>query len=75
MYFVKVIPPAGRARVHDAECRHCRHGAGQANQDKGTGPTYWSGPYSDLKAAVAFMDQLGTRYTDTGLCRDCKPGK
>lgn len=33
-YFVKVIPPAGRARVHEAECRHCLDFVGQANPDK-----------------------------------------
>jgi hypothetical protein len=73
-YFVKVIPPSKRARVHEGDCRHCRQGLGQANQDKGTGPTYWSAPFSTLPDAQKFMAELGPRYTDVGLCSDCKPG-
>lgn len=70
-YFVKVIPPSSRARVHDGSCTHCRDGQGQENQDKGTGPTYWEGPFDTLAGARAFM--AGLRYSDTGLCAYCNP--
>lgn len=74
-YYVKVIPPGKRARVHIGECRHCRNGQGQEGQDKGgSRPTYWSGPYADLASANAFMAGLGPGYDDTGHCRYCKPG-
>lgn len=71
-YFMKVIPPMKRARVHRGECRHCRNGKGQEHQDKGKGPTFWSNPFSDLTAAQSYMAGLG--YTNTGLCAYCKPG-
>lgn len=72
-YFVKVIPPSKRARIHDSECRHCRNGEGQKNQDKSSGPTYWSDPFPDLDQANKFMSDLGARYLDVGLCLDCLP--
>jgi hypothetical protein len=53
-FFVKVIPPGRRARIHDGECKHCRNGKGQVNQDKGTGPTYWSEAYTTFAEANAF---------------------
>ncbi len=74
-YYVKVIPPSKRARIHFGHCRHCRDGKGQVNQDRGTGPTYWSKPFSTFRAAKAFMDGLGFRGGDTGACRDCKPNE
>jgi hypothetical protein len=70
-YYVKVIPPSKRARIHDGSCKHCRNGLGQEHQDKGSGPTYWSSPFGTLADAKSFMDQLG--YTDTGYCAYCKP--
>ncbi len=75
-YFVKVIPPSGRARVHEGDCQFCRDGRGMENQDKGTGPTYWEPAYpaAGFKAvaeAKAFMASLGPRYDDTGLCSYC----
>jgi hypothetical protein len=75
-YFVKVIPPHGRARIHAGDCKHCRDGRGQAIQDKGTGPTYWKPAYplpgySTVAEARAFMDGLGLRYTNTGFCPYC----
>jgi hypothetical protein len=75
-YFVKVIPPSGRARVHAGECKFCRDGQGMENQDKGTGPTYWrpafpSQGFTTPSEAKKFMDGLGDRYTDTGLCPYC----
>lgn len=75
-YFVKVIPPSKRARVHTGECKFCRDGRGMENQDKGTGPTYWHPPYPSpgletVAAASAYMAELGPRYEDTGLCSYC----
>jgi len=74
-YFVKVIPPSQRARIHNGECKFCRDGQGMENQDKGTGPTYWEPafPASGLSLADAerFMAGLGPRYTDTGKCPYC----
>ena len=75
-YFVKVIPPSGRARIHAGNCKFCRDGRGMENQDKGTGPTYWKPAYpaAGFKAvtqAMAFMASLGPRYDDTGLCPYC----
>lgn len=72
-FYVKVIPPSGRARVHQSGCRHCRNGQGQKNQDKGSGPTRWDGPFPSYQQAKAFMDALGPRYKDVGPCQDCKP--
>ncbi len=72
-YFVKVIPPSKRARIHEGSCRHCREGLGQENQDKGSGPTYWSRGFATLSEAQSFMAQLPD-YADTGLCAYCKPG-
>lgn len=75
-YFVKVIPPSGRARIHAGDCDHCRHGRGQKNQDKGSGPTFWQPKFPDpgylsVAEAQAFVDGLGSRYTDTGHCPYC----
>lgn len=79
-FFVKVIPPSGRARIHSGECKFCREGQGMENQDKGTGPTYWQPKYPDagfetLTAAKSFMASLGDRYGDTGLCPYCMRDK
>lgn len=75
-YHVKVIPPSGRARIHDGSCKFCRDGQGMKNQDKGTGPTYWKPPYptpgfDTVAEARDFMSGLGTRYNDTGECPYC----
>lgn len=75
-FFVKVIPPHGRARIHAGHCDHCRDGRGQASQDKGTGPTYWEPAYpspgfSTVDAAQSFMSALGPRYKNTGMCPYC----
>jgi hypothetical protein len=75
-YFVKVIPPHGRARIHAGHCKHCRDGQGQVTQDKGTGPTYWQPAYpadgfDTIGEARAFMNGLGPRYRDTGECPYC----
>jgi hypothetical protein len=75
-YFVKVIPPSRRARIHAGDCDHCRDGRGQEKQDKGSGPTYWQPKfpapgYQTVAAAQAFMDGLGSRYADTGQCQYC----
>lgn len=75
-YYVKVIPPHGRARIHAGECKHCREGRGQVTQDKGTGPTYWKPPYpmtgfASYMEARAFMNGLGPRYKDIGDCPYC----
>ena len=78
-FYVKVIPPSGRARIHAGDCKFCRDGQGMENQDKGTGPTFWRPAYPALgmetvAEARAFMSSLGTRYTDTGLCSYCMRG-
>lgn len=78
-FFVKVIPPSGRARIHSGDCKFCRDGQGMENQDKGTGPTYWQPAYprpglESFREAKAFMDGLGPRYTDTGECPYCMRG-
>ncbi len=75
-YFVKVIPPHGRARIHAGDCQFCRDGQGMEKQDKGTGPTYWHPAYPApglLTAATAraYMSDLGDRYSDTGECHYC----
>lgn len=75
-YFIKVIPPSGRARIHDGDCKFCCDGQGMENQDKGTGPTYWYPKYPQpglptLADAKAYMGALGYRYKDTGLCSYC----
>jgi hypothetical protein len=78
-YHVKVIPPSGRARIHEASCKFCRDGQGMENQDKGSGPTYWQPPYPvpgfrSIAEAKGYMDGLGSRYTDTGQCPYCMNG-
>lgn len=75
-FFVKVIPPSKRARVHTGDCKFCRDGRGMMNQDKGTGPTYWHPAHpapglSTAEEARAFMASLGERYDDTGDCQYC----
>ena len=70
-FFVKVMPPIKRARVHRGDCRHCRFGQGQENQDKGSGPTFWSSSFSTFDAAHEYMTNLS--YNDTGACRYCQP--
>lgn len=74
-FFVKVIPPSRRARIHSGECKFCRDGQAMENQDKGTGPTYWHPAYPTkgitLVEAEAFMNGLGSRYVDTGKCPYC----
>jgi hypothetical protein len=79
-YFVKVIPPSGRARIHSGSCKFCRNGQGMENQDKGTGPTYWHPSYPKpglptIKEAQKFVAGLGDRYTDIGSCAYCMKGQ
>lgn len=79
-FFVKVIPPSGRARIHSGECKFCRDGRGMENQDKGHGPTYWqpASPtqgFTTLQSARNFMAGLGERYEDTGECQYCMKDK
>lgn len=73
-FFVKIIPPSKRARVHSGECDHCRDGQGQKNQDKGSGPTRWYPSYPNpgiaLADAEAHMSDL-PGY-DTGRCHYCQ---
>lgn len=78
-YYVKVIPPSGRARIHEGACKFCREGQGMENQDKGTGPTYWHPAYPALglrtiAEATRYMGGLGARYADTGRCAYCMKG-
>lgn len=78
-YHVKVIPPSGRARIHEGACKFCRDGQGMENQDKGTGPTYWHPAYPapgfpTIAQATGFMSDLGPRYVDTGRCPYCMKG-
>ncbi len=78
-YYVKVIPPSGRARVHEGACKFCRDGQGMENQDKGTGPTYWQPRYPSpgfqtIAQAKEYMDGLSARYKDTGHCSYCLKG-
>ncbi len=75
-YFVKVIPPSGRARIHVGDCKFCRDGQGMENQDKGSGPTYWQPRYPSpgfptVAVAKEFMASLGPRYEDVGACSYC----
>ena len=75
-YFVKVIPPSGRARVHAGTCKFCRDGQGMENQDKGTGPTYWYPAYPSpglptALQAISYMEGLGPRYRDIAKCSYC----
>ena len=78
-YHVKVIPPSGRARIHEGSCKFCRDGQGMENQDKGTGPTYWRPEhpkpgFPSIAEAERFMGGLGSRYLDTGKCSYCMRG-
>ena len=75
-YFVKVIPPSGRARIHKGDCRYCRNGQGMENQHIGTGPTFWHPEYPaegflNLESAQSYMAGLSDRYKDKGLCSYC----
>jgi hypothetical protein len=79
-YFVKVIPPHRRARVHAGGCKFCRDGRGMENQDKGTGPTYWFSAFpaaglETIAEARQYMDALGGHYTDTGECPILQEGE
>lgn len=78
-YYVKVIIPSGRARIHEGACEFCRDGQGMQNQDKGTGPTYWYPRYPDpgletIAEAERHINALGSRYKDTGKCLYCMKG-
>lgn len=78
-YHVKVIPPSGRARIHEAGCKFCRSGQGMENQDKGTGPTFWHPPYPapglrTIAEAKEYVAGLSSRYTDVGQCPYCMKG-
>lgn len=72
-FFVKIIPPSKRARIHSGECDHCRKGRGQKNQDKRGGPTRWYPAYPKLgltlSDAEAYMSSLN--YRNTGRCYYC----
>ena len=75
-YFVKVIPPSGRARVHEGSCKFCRDGQGMENQDKGSGPTYWrpkhpAEGFETITEANQFVGGLAERYKDIGHCSYC----
>jgi hypothetical protein len=73
-FFVKVIPPSKRARVHSGECDHCRDGQGQENQDKGGGPTRWHPAFPEPGISLAEADEYMERlnFRDTGRCRYCE---
>jgi hypothetical protein len=71
-YFVFVAKPLRRARVHLADCKHCRNGQGQENQDKnGSGATEWFGPFGSRDDAFAKMMALHPK--DHGACGHCRP--
>ena len=78
-FFVKVIPPSKRARIHLSTCRHCRDGQGQVNQDMirdedgmpSGGVTYWRGPFNDYSEAKKFMDERGYPQNGIGNCGTC----
>ena len=70
IFYVFYGKPRKRTRVHDAECKHCRHGQGQEKQDKnGSGATGWNGPFATLNQAKKNMNAFG--YPDSGLCQTC----
>lgn len=73
-YFVKIIPPSKRARIHDGDCPHCRNGQGQENQDRGVGPTIWVPAHPKggltLSEVEAIMGNLN--YEDVGRCYYCE---
>jgi hypothetical protein len=72
-FYVFYGKPRQRTRVHDADCKHCRHGEGQEKQDKnGSGATGWKGPYSTLREAERVMNAF--KYADSGLCQTCLVG-
>lgn len=73
-YFVKIIPPMKRARVHSGDCQYCRDGQGQLNQDKGYGPTRWEPhyPHQGLSLESARLKMLALGYDDTGFCFYCE---
>jgi hypothetical protein len=72
-YWIKHIPTHQRARVHLANCPHCRDGQGQAGQlrDEDDPKTFWLGPYPTKQEAVLAMNQLSAR--DVGFCGHCEP--
>jgi len=71
-YYVFVARPLGYARVHLANCKHCRGGLGQEGQHKtGSGATEWLGPFASKQDAIAQMNALKPK--NGNLCGHCRP--
>ena len=73
-YYVSNIGPAGRARVHNGTCVHCRNGLGENQAKSGSRATGWSRPFETLEEAEAYMRAQFPNYADVGKCKHCKPG-
>jgi hypothetical protein len=73
-YWVSWMAPIKRARLHKANCPHCRNGEGQKNQDRnGGGNTGWKGPFEMLVAEAVLDDLKNDQGYDAAKCRVCKP--
>lgn len=72
-FFVKVIPPSRRARIHEGVCYHCRYGQGQRGQQKSGGPTFWTPAYpeSGISLAEAELYIAGLEFADAERCKVC----
>lgn len=69
-FYVFHATPMSRARVHDGNCKYCRHGQGMENQHKtGSRATGWDGPYPTLVEADTKMASY--RFNDVSRCKYC----
>jgi hypothetical protein len=74
-YYVSHMRSAGRARVHNGSCVHCRNVQVQEKPAKsGSGATGWSRPFETLGEAEAYMRAQFPNYVDVGKCKLCEPG-
>jgi len=68
-YWVNVMPPSRRARVHSSNCHDFDDAQIQAVRDKQGSRSYWVGPHDSLVDAETYMRRL--KYADTGRCTLC----
>lgn len=71
-FYVSHMTPHRRARIHKADCVHCRDGRGQENQARtGSGATGWSPPLETVTETEAYMEREFPRFTNKGKCPYC----
>ena len=69
-FYVNLMRANQLAKVHKAECAHCRHGRGHPRQGHRLKNETWSGPFPTREVAFARATRSGLRRADGwGHCK------